>query len=315
MYATIFFQINQPQHYNVHIYITHLCIKKWLKNNFTCPTCRKHPYISDSYSNFCKINQKSNIFLISEDCDIPNFNLQSVVIDDVKLLCINSKEVKNINPNNFPNLEYIEIIGDNFEIDCLQPCLFLNKLKLIKRTKLPPLFEFFKKINSLCLVYSQPIQLYLHYFANVKELTFVNSNLQSLEGISSLTKLKELNLNCNLIYNLDGIEKLNLLEILYLDDNPFRLIHQLQNLRNLKFLSLDNCKNIETVYFLKNLFNLEKIFLFNTKVLDFYPLIELKKLNTLRVEQYKVFRLNCLQHLPNLTYNTSLTSSSDDEDD
>ncbi|XP_076442127.1 leucine-rich repeat-containing protein 9-like isoform X2 [Babylonia areolata] len=95
----------------------------------------------------------------------------------------------------------------------------------------------------------------LHHFPNIHTMTIIGQSISVLNGLTTLTKLKELWVAECQIQKIAGLEKCVLVEKLYLYGNQISHIDNLHMLSNLQVLWLNgnNIKNIE------NLTNLPKL--------------------------------------------------------
>lgn len=117
----------------------------------------------------------------------------------------------------------------------------------------------------------------------LESLGFGNGPIASLKGLSSLTRLRELEIwGLRKLNSLDGLEKLKNLEKLEIGIcKHFKSIEKVSHLNKLKFFYLDNCGEIESLRPLLKNKNLE-VFLMveSTNILDgdMTPLLKLKKI-------------------------------------
>lgn len=105
----------------------------------------------------------------------------------------------------------------------------------------------------------------LHHFPNMHTLTVIGQSVYALNGLTSLSRLKELWVaECN-IQTIEGLSKCLALEKLYLYGNQISCIENLEMLGNLVCLWLNNnkIKNIEN---LTNLVNLEELNLAENRI-------------------------------------------------
>lgn len=109
------------------------------------------------------------------------------------------------------------------------------------------------------------------YLKNLNELTIVQSNIQSLEGIEGLNSLTTLNLYYlkNLV-SLEAICELqSTLEKIEIQNCPnIKSYEALKNLTQLSSLSIDRSSEISNLKFVKQLINLSYIYIGDTDVED-----------------------------------------------
>lgn len=100
---------------------------------------------------------------------------------------------------------------------------------------------------------------------NLERLIISYGNLDNLEAIKNLSKLKDLRLMHLNLTSLPNLNKLSDLEAIYLNNNNLNTLSGIENLKNLKILSaLGN--NISSISELKDLNKLEKISLSENKI-------------------------------------------------
>ena len=134
-------------------------------------------------------------------------------------------------------------------------------------------------------------------FTKLEILVLDENNLTDISPLSKLKKLHELVLENNNIKDIEPLKKLSNLEILYLDHNPISDITPLKNLKNLKILSLEFLPEILDSSSLKELKNVNNLFLKDTVFNDLSFLIYMDKLNNLQidVDNFKEFSEEMLE--------------------
>lgn len=79
---------------------------------------------------------------------------------------------------------------------------------------------------------------------NLVELDLFGNEINSLDGLTQLPKLRKFEISCNLIRSLNGIVDLQSLRELKMSNNKINRIKELTYLENLVYLSvLDLCYN------------------------------------------------------------------------
>lgn len=127
---------------------------------------------------------------------------------------------------------------------------------------------------------------------NLKQLSILNSPIENLKFLSSLGKLEYLCLaNLKNITSLEGIDSLNKLKDLEINlCKKIQSISNLFSLKNLTKLALINTGNIDSIKVIENLTKLESfVFYESTNVLDgdLAPLFKLKKLSKISFQNRK----------------------------
>eukprot|EP01017_Pseudomicrothorax_dubius_P018845 TRINITY_DN20772_c0_g1_i1.p1 TRINITY_DN20772_c0_g1~~TRINITY_DN20772_c0_g1_i1.p1 ORF type:complete len:165 (-),score=50.63 TRINITY_DN20772_c0_g1_i1:211-705(-) len=85
----------------------------------------------------------------------------------------------------------------------------------------------------------------IYRFKNIKSLTLINVDIDTIEGLDDCCFLQELWLNENSIRKIDGLQNCTNLRALYLCSNQITTIENLQTLKNLEILWLcDNKINV-----------------------------------------------------------------------
>lgn len=90
---------------------------------------------------------------------------------------------------------------------------------------------------------------------NLRDLDLSNNDIERIEGLNNLKKLRVLNLQCNKISKIEGISTLKALEVLnisrnLIDEIPQTILH-LSNLQEL-YIANNNIERRQSLYNLKN---------------------------------------------------------------
>jgi internalin A len=152
-------------------------------------------------------------------------------------------------------------------------CSILKSLKKTNNTKLRNLSNLIAHVsykNEMYLVDDNTLMLNDQGIKHIKDI----------EGLHTLTKLKELNLSNNEISKIEGLEKLTQLSKLILSNNHISKISGLHNLRNLNQLYL-NQNNISEINGLNTNHKLHYLNLDGNKIDLIKGLSENKELKTL----------------------------------
>ncbi|MFT3679232.1 MAG: hypothetical protein QM791_03100 [Ferruginibacter sp.] len=212
-----------------------------------------------------------------------------------------------------PRLKHIKGITFQFEVENIEPLFLLSHLthlNLPENIKIDFDFSRFrnliylggvlpkKNVNLNQLTKLKYTSLFnykkedLREFSDCKDLRrlwIYSLQIKSLDGLSTLEKLNYVYLdNCRELVTLDGIGEKNIdLQIFHLSNSKkLQNANSLEKLPNLKQLSLYKTPALESLVFLKNLYNLESLGLHPNNVgvknNDYYPLVEtLQRLNKL----------------------------------
>jgi hypothetical protein len=196
----------------------------------------------------------------------------------------------------FPHLTHLGIQEDNgkvFDFGNFKDLIYLSgvitkkyqNLDKLEKLKYTYLFNYRKKDFSE-----------FSMMKDLRKLEFYSINCESLDGLSNLKKLEEINLEkCPKLLSLNGIDKSNInLKKVYLRN--CKKLHDLSILSNfdkLQYLYLANIFQVDSLSFLEKLNGLDFLFAHPSNVGvksdDYYPLIvRLKNMN--KLEQLKGWR-------------------------
>lgn len=119
---------------------------------------------------------------------------------------------------------------------------------------------------------------------NLEQLWISTCPIQSLTGLSSLSKLRELTLAyCRFLESLAGLETLVALEKLDIETcKKITSIEELRPLTHLKFLALDNMGTIDSLWPIAGLANLEELFFIESTNIKDGDIKQASKLPALR---------------------------------
>ena len=136
----------------------------------------------------------------------------------------------------------------------------------------------------------------------VVELRINNSDLENMKFVSSLQKLRFLDLSDNKIIAIDGLENLVNLESLYLSNNEISKIEGLDTLGNLTELVLTGNKitKIQNLEALVNLIGLHLAFQQNNGIGKIENLDDLEALTLLNLDKNSIKKIENLDSLKNL---------------
>lgn len=119
------------------------------------------------------------------------------------------------------------------------------------------------------------------------EALWLNDNLiTKMKGLNKCTNLKKLHLTGNKINKIEGIDKLRKLEVLWLAENNISAIQNLKNLTQLKELNLASNRISVIGTSLDPLKNLEELNLANNRIGNLKELLNLNRLQKLRVTAF-----------------------------
>ena len=156
------------------------------------------------------------------------------------------------------------------------PLLFENFPKLRKcvfewRSKFDTFFDCVSLQDLMVYAFKGKDTSLFSRLTNLRSLAIYNSPIADLSGLSSLKKLKKLDiaLLCKLP-SLAGIENLLSLEELRIDTSrKLTSIAEVSNLTNLRILDITNCGDIESLKPLRKLHNLEECYILqSTNIVD-----------------------------------------------
>lgn len=214
---------------------------------------------------------------LSDEVNFPNHTkLRGIDISpiDGDVSNINVKQISNLS-----NLDFVDVCGYNNlsglesldELDNLR-CLWISENNL---TEIPHL------TNS----------------SELYELVLSSNNLSNLENIQNFSNLHKLWIDDNTIEDLSHIKTLTKLSDLNLSNNNISSIDQITNLVNLKELDLH--KNLLGSNFinLSSFVNITKLDLGGNSITKFPYIDDLKKLETLRIDNNKITHLSGINNL------------------
>lgn len=180
--------------------------------------------------------------------------------------------------------------------------LYEEEIKTI--TELEVLAPYVRTIDGIekCIRLER-FELYHSFVTDVDVLSYLKGltevklfgNLylgSNIKGLSNLTNLVKLNLDCNNIEDISSLANLYNLEELSLQVNKIKNIEPLAGLVNLKVLNLTD-NNIEDISSLVELKNLEYLYLQINEIKDISILLELPELKILDIDDNNV--LNTLE--------------------
>lgn len=264
--------------------LTHFIDDKHLKPHiiFFCPC-------DEVYHDNCLIKQFTypiklfQITTLKISSPIKNFgtiaNLH--VFKNIRTLCVSisdyNKVQKYMKIHKKPSLSY----NYYYNIHCMQHLTNIHLLKHLEELDIRR-----NDISSL-----DGIQECI----NLKNLLLSSNNIIDMTPISNLKHLKHLNIADNPINTLDAITFLNL-EYLMFNDT----IHDLtpiKNMTNLKKLSCHHAQNITSLDALRNLVNLEEIYMSHGQYDDLTPLVNLVNLTDLEIQYSKVMSLEPIYNI------------------
>lgn len=156
-----------------------------------------------------------------------------------------------------PKLKYLRILGKYKKMEYK----FIESLENLEQLSLGDYEAYeldFSKLKNLKSYFS-PIKHYDHPIFDCKNIEFfgTNTNLENIEPIGKLTKIKELYLFSKKLKDLKGIEKLENLQLLKIDyGHNLQDISVLSKLNKLDTLSLYACKKLENLNAISKIKNL-----------------------------------------------------------
>ena len=113
---------------------------------------------------------------------------------------------------------------------------------------------------------------FLNKFTSLEELYLKGNSIVDISILSSLKKLKVLDLNYNKVGNIKPLSCLENLNTLYLESNPISNTQKISLPLNIEYLDISYLK-LNDIYFLKNLSQLKYLFAHNNNIDDISPLI------------------------------------------
>lgn len=132
---------------------------------------------------------------------------------------------------------------------------------------------------------------------NILNLKNCNLNkIENIEGLSALSHLKELNLQCNNICKISGLDHLKELKNLRLNNNKIQKIEGISKLSNLHLLNLEN-NQIEKIEGLHENKELRFLQLGSNQIKKIENLRNQKMLNFLNLDNNQIGTLDCLHEL------------------
>ncbi|MFX1443243.1 MAG: leucine-rich repeat domain-containing protein [Promethearchaeota archaeon] len=139
----------------------------------------------------------------------------------------------------------------------------------------------------------------LQSLTDLKELNLTGNNISEINNLENLANLKKLNLSGNYITEIKGLDSLKQLNHLYLQNNNIAEIKGLNNLKNLHFLNLEN-NNITEIKNLHHNVNLTTLYLNNNEINEVKNLDYLHELYFLALNNNNIKEIKGLGTLRNL---------------
>jgi Leucine-rich repeat (LRR) protein len=180
-------------------------------------------------------------------------------------------------------LEVIDMMGQTQEFTTLEP---LSDLKNLKKLWLGGL-----QIDSLN---------YISTLTGLEELNVGQSNIRDISPLSSLKNLKKLELFETNIDDISALAGLTKLEFLDCSKTKIKDLSPISELENLKVLYLNNTP-LKSLKGLGNLTNIEELSFIQAKVDDLTPLEEMKGLRELVILDTNVSSLDPISGIESLS--------------
>lgn len=225
--------------------------------------------------------QKSIILDNAYDPYVRNRYIEHIAKDDIKSIVFHDNDLSLL--KYFPNTEYVQFRSDYENIETLYE--FKNLKGISTLSKAPLDFTRFEKLQYLRISPSKAQIVQMSNCKNLKNLSIYNYNQSDLSCFSLMPNLENLIIDNCKIESLCGIE----------------------NFPNLKNLTIQYCIKLKDISKLKEILNLEDLYLENVyKIEDynvFYSLTKLKSLFMVR-DTYAGFSnissIGFVKNMPNI---------------
>jgi len=142
----------------------------------------------------------------------------------------------------------------------------------------------------------------LNRFPSLEILYAYNNDISNIDSLSNLINLVELDLEGNQIKNISNLIRLTKLNTLYLYDNPIMNIDVVSNFKNLRSFSAGGYYLITDISALKNLTNLEFLYISHNLIYSIADLINLTRLKELDVGSNLITDISVVGRMTSLEY-------------
>eukprot|EP00906_Rhabdomonas_costata_P034891 RCo049065 len=153
----------------------------------------------------------------------------------------------------------------------------------------------------------------VHTLTELRELYLQSNKITSIEGLSTLVNLNLLELGCNRIREICNLQPLTQLQTLFLGKNKIAKIQGLDTLTQLRVLSLQ-CNRLTTIENLSALTSLTELYLSENgiaEMTDLNPLVNLRllDLSSNRIEVIRTETIQALRGLQEFWFNDNKVRS------
>lgn len=176
------------------------------------------------------------------------------------------------------------------------------------------LYDFMNEMKSLewqssCIEKTRVYNDIVKMKGNIHDIQIHGYYIRTLKPLILFDKLDTLNLQESYMNDLNELKMFPLLAKLNLSSNSLDTLNKLPALQHLKELDLSN-NNIQNIEILRKIPNLEKLYLLgNRHISDFSPLLTLKHLNYLSIDNITRDGFDSLQHIfPNVKIQAIITN-------